>query len=81
MLDLVRREEKLVLLDSNGKDEEEKGFEWERRGWKNSNLWVSKKTCLLDLPRGKKLTEVKVLTEGIYLANGGKTEGLKREFY
>jgi len=28
MLDLVSREEKLVMLDSNGKDEEDKGFEW-----------------------------------------------------
>jgi hypothetical protein len=37
MLDLVRREEKLVCWiwfhrrDSNGNDEEEKGSEWERR--------------------------------------------------
>lgn len=37
MMDLVRREEKLVMLylfdrkDSDGMDEEEMGFEWERR--------------------------------------------------
>jgi len=38
MLNLVRGEEKLVMLDSNGKDEEEKEFEWERREEDESTL-------------------------------------------